>query len=547
MYLEYYQLAQKPFQINTDPAFLWFGEKHKEALATLKYGILENKSFLLLTGDVGVGKTTIINALLEVLDKNDLVAVINDPMLDKLDFFTHIARAFGLSGNCTTKGHFLITFGKFLLEQHYHGKRILLIVDESQLLSHELLEEIRLFSNLEKNGTKLINIFFVGQLELNDILLRPENKAIRQRITVNYNIPPLSLEETEKYIEYRLAVAGASRKIFDKSAIREIFHFSQGYPRLINVLSDRALLTGFIASNKHIGIKIIKECALELDISSANNTHLHSNTQNRNQEKRSTGNRHAPLKYIGYAVIVFLVFILTYISFTYISSHTSAPFFRPDFSKIQALLSAGINKKQENIPLDAPPEPSPTHPAPPENIVIPGNIPDSPLVDTSLATERAPAPPAHPENSVIPGNISDLPLVALPLAKERISLDKTVPLPDNTVEGHDTERPPDILVISFASDSLEMSTASLTELEKFADAVLRREKAKIRIRGYTDSSGSILYNKKLAGFRASSVKNILAGKGIPLNTISIATDGNTTDDTAQGQGTRRVEVEVLPE
>lgn len=544
MYLEYYQLAQKPFQINTDPAFLWFGEKHKEALATLKYGILENKSFLLLTGDVGVGKTTIINALLEVLDKNDLVAVINDPMLDKLDFFTHIARAFSLSGNCTTKGHFLITFGKFLLEQHYQGKRILLIVDECQLLSHELLEEIRLFSNLEKNGTKLINIFFVGQLELNDILLLPENKAIRQRITVNYNIPPLSLEETEKYIEYRLAVAGASRKIFDKSAIREIFHFSKGYPRLINVLSDRALLTGFIASNKHIGIKIIKECALELDISSPNKTHLHSNTQDRNQEKRSTDNRHAPLRYTGYAAIVCLVFILTYLSSAYISSHSSAPFFPPDFSKIQALLSTGINAKQGDIPLEAPPEPSPTHPAPPENIVMPGNIPDAPPVDISLAKASVPAPP---ENIVIPENIPGSPLVALPLAKERISPDKTVSPTENTVGNLDTERPLDIMVIAFASDSLEMSTASLAELEKFADAVLHREKAKIRIRGYTDSTGSILYNKKLAGFRASSVKNILAGKGIPLDTISIASDGNTTDDTAQGQGTRRVEVEVLPQ
>ncbi len=548
MYLQYYQLAQKPFQINTDPAFLWFGEKHKEALATLKYGILENKSFLLLTGDVGVGKTTIINALLEVLDKNDLVAVINDPMLDKLDFFTHIAKAFGLSGNCTTKGHFLITFGKFLLEQHYQGKRILLIVDESQLLSHELLEEIRLFSNLEKNGTKLINIFFVGQLELNDILLLPENKAIRQRITVNYNIPPLSFEETEKYIEYRLAVAGATRKIFDKSAIREIFHFSKGYPRLINVLADRALLTGFIASNKHIGIKIIKECALELDISS-NNTQLHSNTQSRNQEKRSRGNRHAALRYIGYAVIVCLLFILAYLPFTYITSHSSAPFFPPYFSKIQALLPAGINKKQEDIPPEAPPEPPPTHPAPPENIVIPGNIPAAPPVDISVAKTSAPVPPASPapsEDIVIPDNIPESPGAALPLAQERTSLDKTVFPADNTVEGLDTERPLGILVISFASDSLEISSASLAELEKFADAVVHRKNAKILIRGYTDSSGSILYNKKLAGFRASSVKNILAGKGIPIDRISIASDENTTDDTA-GQGTRRVEVEVLPE
>ncbi|MBC2714546.1 MAG: AAA family ATPase [Desulfobacteraceae bacterium] len=267
MYLEYYQLAQKPFQINTDPSFLWFGEKQKEALATLKYGIQENKSCLLLTGDVGVGKTTIVKALLQGLGENDLAVVINDPVLDTLDFFNYVARSFGLSGDFTTKGAFLDAFGDFLLKSYYQGKRVLLIIDECQLLSPSFLAEIRLFLNFEKKGSTLINIFFVGQLEFNDILLLPENRAIRQRIAVNYNIPPLSLKETEKYIEYRLAVAGTNRKIFKASAIREIFYFSKGHPRLINIIADRALLTGYINSTKHIKKGIIKECASELDIS----------------------------------------------------------------------------------------------------------------------------------------------------------------------------------------------------------------------------------------------------------------------------------------
>ena len=271
MYLEYYQLAQKPFQINTDPSFLWFGEKQKEALATLKYGIQENKSFLLLTGDVGVGKTTIVKALLQGMVKNDLAVVIHNPVMDLLDFFNYVARAFGLSGDFMTKGAFLDAFGEFLLKSHYQGKRVLLIIDECQLLPPSLLAEIRLFLNFEKKGSTLINVFFVGQLEFYDILLQPENRAIRQRIAVNYNIPPLSLKETEKYIEYRLAVAGANRKIFKSKAIREIFHFSKGYPRLINIIADRALLTGYINSARHIKKGIIKECAAELDISSINN------------------------------------------------------------------------------------------------------------------------------------------------------------------------------------------------------------------------------------------------------------------------------------
>jgi len=277
MYLEYYQLAQKPFQINTDPSFLWFGEKQKEALATLKYGIQENKSFLLLTGDVGVGKTTVVKALLQGMGKSDMAVVIHNPVMDHLDFFNYVARAFGLSGDFKTKGPFLDAFGEFLLKSYYQGKRVLLIIDECQLLSPSLLAEIRLFLNFEKKGSTLINVFFVGQLEFNDMLLQPENRAIRQRIAVNYNIPPLTIKEIEKYIEYRLAVAGANRKIFKASAIREIFHFSKGYPRLINIMADRALLTGYINSDKYIKKGIIKECAGELDISLMSKTALPKN------------------------------------------------------------------------------------------------------------------------------------------------------------------------------------------------------------------------------------------------------------------------------
>jgi type II secretory pathway predicted ATPase ExeA/DNA-binding response OmpR family regulator len=267
MYLEYFQLAQKPFQINTDPSFLWFGEKQKEALSTLEYGLQENKSFLLLTGDVGVGKTTIVKAFLRGLGQNDLAVVIHNPVMERLDFFNYVARAFGLSGEYASKGAFLDAFGEFLLTSHYKGKRVLLIIDECQLLDSSLLNEIRLFLNFEKKGNLLINVFFVGQLEFNTMLLQPENRAVRQRIAVNYNIPPLSLQETEKYIEYRLAVAGNTRKIFKGSAIREIFNYSKGYPRLINIIADRSLLTGFINSAKYIKKSIIKECAGELHVS----------------------------------------------------------------------------------------------------------------------------------------------------------------------------------------------------------------------------------------------------------------------------------------
>jgi len=526
MYLDYYHLAQKPFQINTDPAFLWYGEKHQEALATLKYGLIENKSFLLLTGDVGVGKTTIINALLQVLDKNEMVAVINDPKLEKLDFFLHIARAFGISGEFSSKGQFLLAFRELLLEQHYRGKRLLLIVDECQLLSHDLLEEIRLFSNLEQNGVKLINIFFVGQLEFNDILLLPENKAIRQRITVTYNLPSLSLEETEEYIGHRLNVAGATRKIFEKSAIREIYEFSKGYPRLINVICDRALLTGFISSNKQIDQKIIKECVQELDISLATKAHQESNRRETTENKPKAPRTPKRSNSFTYAAIGFILLLLLSV---FIGS--SIPAFAPVFAKIQTILP-GLLGKEQKVTLPTPPvvaEPAKKIPAaavpispalPPPTQVTTQPLPES-LPETSATTQDSPSP-----DSNAPANVS-----------------KAEP-PSKTP---DPEPLPEKLTISFESDSLDVDAASLVELEKLAKAVLYHNPGKIIVHGYTDATGSAQYNMKLAGFRATAVKNILAGKGISLDKIKSVSHVTSPQDSTLNQGKRRVEIEIVNE
>lgn len=266
MYCSFYALKQKPFQITTDPRFLWLGEKHKEALSILKYGILDNKWFLLLTGDVGTGKTTLINALLQSLDDSVIVAIIPDPGLDELDLFNYIADLYDINRIFTTKGEFLIHFKRFLNNTHDNGKKILFIIDEAQRLNQERLEVIRLLSNIERQETKLINIFFVGQNEFNDTLRRPENRALRQRITINYNISPLTAGETAEYIAHRLKVAGAAKKIFHPDAVKKIAAYSGGYPRLINVLCDYALVTGYVKGAQVILPAIIDECAQELKI-----------------------------------------------------------------------------------------------------------------------------------------------------------------------------------------------------------------------------------------------------------------------------------------
>ena len=266
MYLEKYKLTEKPFQITTDSRFLWLGEKHKEAFATLKYGVLDNKGFLLLTGDVGTGKTTLINALIKSIGSEVILAKIPDPRLDELDFFRFVADAFRIKNSINSKGEFLIIFQKFLEKAYASGKQVLLIIDEAQRLQPDLLEEIRHLSNIEKEHVKLLNIFFVGQVEFNSIILGEENRAIRQRITVNYSLERLSEEETGAYIRHRLKVAGNDKEIFQQDAVREVYNFSQGAPRLINILCDRALLTGFVENKKKIDLDIILECAEELQI-----------------------------------------------------------------------------------------------------------------------------------------------------------------------------------------------------------------------------------------------------------------------------------------
>ena len=259
MYLNYYNLSLKPFEISPDPKFLWLGEKHKEALAVLKYGILENKGFLSLTGDVGTGKTTIVNALANSLGDNIIFAKVLDPSLDEIDFFKLTASVFKVNKKFRTKGDFLSLLEQFLISAQTNNKDVALIIEESQRIDQKLLEEVRLLSNIEQPDKKLITIIFVGQIEFNKKLTA--NRALRQRISINYTIDPLTHFETEQYISHRLTVAGSESKIFSQSAIHEIFSFSEGNPRLINVICDLALLSGYVNETKIIQPEIIRECA----------------------------------------------------------------------------------------------------------------------------------------------------------------------------------------------------------------------------------------------------------------------------------------------
>ena len=289
MYLSHFNLDEKPFKISTDPKFLWIGEKHKEALATLRYGIIHGDGYVLVTGDVGTGKTTIASALMNELGDGVISAKIPYPDVEALDFFRLILTAFGMSDDFRSKGGFLTCFDSFLRSSHAKGKRVVLIIDEAQRLSGEHLEELLHLSNIEENGGRLFNLVFVGQNELNDILLEEPHRALRQRVAINYSLGPLTEDEARQYISHRLKVAGCDRDVFSFEAVQEVFRFSGGIPRLINVVCDLALLMTYLEGGEVIRPETVGECIQRLRLPSER-TNLDS------KESDSTPGREAGLK-----------------------------------------------------------------------------------------------------------------------------------------------------------------------------------------------------------------------------------------------------------
>jgi type II secretory pathway predicted ATPase ExeA/cell division septation protein DedD len=264
MYISHYSLAEKPFQINTDPKFLWLSEIHKEALAVLEYGVMSRNGILVLTGDAGTGKTTLINALLEDLDHDVLATKIVHSRIDLMGFLSLVGQSFCISERFDNVEDFIFHFTNFLERKFLDDIRVLLIIDEAHKLSQEILEQIRLLSNIELAGENLISIYLVGQNELIKKLLSRECRALRQRITIHYQIKPLSEYETLQYCLHRLKVAGSDIEIFDQKAIHEIYRFSSGYPRLINIICDQALIAGYAEGVLKIAPTMIRECSDEL-------------------------------------------------------------------------------------------------------------------------------------------------------------------------------------------------------------------------------------------------------------------------------------------
>jgi general secretion pathway protein A len=573
MYTNFYHLKRKPFQISSDPAFIWLGEKHKEALATLKYGILDNKGFLLLTGDVGTGKTTLINTLLQSLSNDIISTTVPDPGLEKLDFFNFIAAGFGIEKEFLTKGTFLAHFRQFLIQAGEDKKKVLLIIDEAQLLTQEMLEEIRLLSNIEKKDTKLINIFFIGQNEFNEILNQNQNRAVRQRLTLNYNIDPLTPDETGEYIRHRLNIAGATYPIFNEEAIQEIFLNSGGFPRRINVICDHCLLSGYVKEKKTIDGPIVKECARELKIpASIKNRDINGFSGDCPEvhsfepaaglwlpKPHEVAGEKTNKPYItSFFIFLILGFLILFFSFSDYFNHSTGTIYK-NIQKYKQILFHPPSDRSASPPEEI--EGRPT-----DN----GRInPEPPFSETTQQDDKIELPLSQNEIQMEETASKDQDLVEKTV-NLTAPVEKTHPIaelhskaePDpsdiltKTDSGlkHDKDKkipplPTEKVVVRFKYDNNDFTEEGLNKLVDFADILTLHPDANIIITGYTDSEGYENYNQKLSEFRANIVRSFFFGRGIKPDQVELIGAGSKnpveSNETTWGRGmNRRVEIEV---
>ncbi len=269
MYETYYGLSASPFNITPDPRYLFFSRRHREAFEYIMFGIAQRKGFIQITGEVGAGKSTLCRAVLAVLDETGggyATALILNPVMTGVQLLRSVLTELHIDDRGNDRVRLVQRLNAFLLDRAHAGEDVVLILDEAQDMSAELLEEVRLLSNLETEDRKLLQIVLVGQPELREMLDAQKLRQLRQRITVRYHLGPISKAETEDYILHRLKIAGATgRPTFTKQALRSIHRYSRGVPRLINAVCDKALLAGYVEERDHLGWKQIRRAIRDLE------------------------------------------------------------------------------------------------------------------------------------------------------------------------------------------------------------------------------------------------------------------------------------------
>ena len=266
MYTSFFGLVKKPFSLTPDPEFLYLSSNHKKALTVLKYGLMSQAGFTVITGAIGAGKTTLVRHILNTMGEDCDVGLISNTHSAFGDLLTWVLSAFGVEHDARDKAERYQNFVKFIEQQYNKGHRVVLIVDEAQNMDLQTLEELRLLSNINVGQDVMLQIVLVGQPELLEKLQAPELTQFAQRVSVGYNLNPLNLEETKKYIYYRLLIAGGSTQLFTPSACLAIYYFTTGVPRLINNICDLSLLYGFAEDEKIVSLQTVIEVIKEKKI-----------------------------------------------------------------------------------------------------------------------------------------------------------------------------------------------------------------------------------------------------------------------------------------
>ncbi len=267
MYRNFFQLKTSPFGTSPDPRFLYMMPHTREALACLEYGISARKGFTVLTGEVGTGKTTLLRrALASFQNRRVSTSFVFNPRLDTLDFLEFVLTDFGIVPTSRTKSGMLLQFNRWLIERYRMEETCVVVVDEAQNLSWDLLEEIRLLTNLETSSEKLLQIVLSGQPELEEKLRHPSVRQLRQRVSLWCRTQSLTDAQTQAYVAERLRIAGATRAIFTPDALERVHRYSRGIPRIINLLCEHALILAFVEQTPEVGAEVIDSVAVELEL-----------------------------------------------------------------------------------------------------------------------------------------------------------------------------------------------------------------------------------------------------------------------------------------
>lgn len=493
MYLSYYNLKVKPFRITTDQKFFWLGKNHSNAFAGLKDGVQNSNGFFLLTGETGTGKTTLINCLIKTLEPNFIIVKVPDPDFECLDFFNFLAESFQINNKFSNKGAFFVHF-KFFLENAYSdNKKIFLILDEAHRLNKNLFKELSVLSDIEINNRKMINILLAGQEVLNKLIEQQDLREITKKITDRHNLRSLTEQETDEYIRHHLNSAGKNTKIFSSGAIREIYSFSKGNPRLINSICDNALLTGYSNGIKRINSAIIKECSGELQILKA------VNDKEDKKQKIFEKKVDEPISFrkakfawkspVFVALLLIIVFMAGYLSSNLESEITS-------YSATEEV----ARKKHDQV---------------------------AQRIDSIVA-----------EKPIRLDKIENKPTYDI----ERKNEVQTKHVSASNFSGTKS-------IIYFNYNSNELPNHAIEILEKIISSISQYPDSEIIIEGYTDSAGNYWYNKKLSKLRANVVKSYLVGRGISNLKIKVFGRGSKNplgnNKTAEGRKkNRRVEVKI---